>query len=95
VYPLFFRPDLPDQFSTSRQTGYHRSVESGSKVTGVKGMCGGREWVANKIQDALAYDLDGATRVRWLILGLVPLTCQQARPRSSLTFLSRPRSSAR
>ena len=37
----------------------------GPVVTQVKGIRGGREWVANEIQDALAYDLDGSIRVRW------------------------------
>jgi hypothetical protein len=37
----------------------------GPVVTEVKGVRGGREWVANEIQDALAYNLDGSVRVRW------------------------------
>jgi len=37
----------------------------GPVVTEVKGIRGGREWVANEIQDALAYDPDGSIRVRW------------------------------
>ena len=37
----------------------------GPVVTEVKGIRGGREWVANEIQDALAYGADGSIRVRW------------------------------
>jgi hypothetical protein len=30
-----------------------------------QGIRGGRKWVANEIQDALAYGLDGSIRFRW------------------------------
>ena len=40
----------------------------GPVVIEVKGIRGGREWVANEIQDALAYDPDGPIRVRWGVI---------------------------
>ena len=46
----------------------------GPVVTEVKAMRGVREWVANEIQDALAYDPDGSGRARW---GGDPSLCQR------------------
>ena len=37
----------------------------GPVVTEVKGLRGGSEWVANEIQQALAYDHTGIPTVRW------------------------------
>ncbi len=37
----------------------------GPVVTEVKGLRGGAEWVANEIQQALAYDPTGVPTVRW------------------------------
>jgi hypothetical protein len=37
----------------------------GPVVTEVKGIRGGREWVANEIEGALAYHPDGTIGVHW------------------------------
>jgi hypothetical protein len=63
----------------------------GLVVTEVKGMRGGCEWVTNEIQEALVYDLDGSVRVRWLILGWVPMlsgAIELNKPRSLPTISS-------
>jgi hypothetical protein len=42
----------------------------GPVVTEVKGLRGGAEWVANEIQQALAYDPTGIPTVRWAETGI-------------------------